>query len=66
MNTAKTMLEFCAILKLALGPSKFAVDPAAENGDVPLYACSRSFGLASDDHVLQRLGKKSEGPGALL
>ena len=49
----------------APGPSMFAVDPAAENGDVFPYAPWTSMVLVSAGHVLRRLGTKSEGPGAI-
>lgn len=45
------------------GPSMFAVDPAAENDNVPPYARLVLYDLTSAGHVHQRVGTKSEGPG---
>jgi hypothetical protein len=64
-SIATAMAMYCTIERHTPGPSKFAVDPAAENGDVPLYARSLSLGVMSDDQVIQHFGAKSEGPGAL-
>ena len=64
MRDNKGMTVYFTLL-FAPGPSKFAVDPAAENGDVPLYARSWLPASVCNGHVLPRVGTKSEGPGAL-
>lgn len=49
-----------------LGPSKFAVDPAADNGDVSFYACRASMTTVGVNHVLRCVRVWSEGPRGLL